>query len=320
MCNVLLFILAVFCAPLCFSAEVYPSKPVRMIVSFQHGSGTDLSARTISQQLTKQLGKSFFVENLPGASGIIGNDIVAKSAPDGHTLLMAEPSFAIVPSLKKSLPYDAVKDFIPITLIMRNASALVVNASLKANTVKELIALAQANPGKFNFGSAGIGSNSHMNGELFKMMAKVNMVHIPYKGSGQTVAGIIGNEIQMLITGIPTALSAAKSGKVRVLAVTTDGTRWPAMPDVPSISEAGVPGMALYTWYGLIGPAGMPREVVNKLNAEAVKALAVPSVKAALIAGGGELVGSSQEEFSTYIRSEMQRWAQVIKSAGITAE
>ena len=308
-----------FGASLCFGAEVYPIKTVRVVAPFAPAGISDIVARVISQQLSEQLGKTFIVDNRTGAGGIVGNGIVAKSAPDGHTLLMVNPAFTILPGISKALPYDTVKDFTPITQIMRVPSVLVVSPALNVNTLKEFVALAQANPGKFNYGSGGPGSALHLYSELFKIAAKVDIVHIPYKGGGENFAALIGGQIQMLIISVPTALQFVNSGRMRALAVTTDGKRAPSMPDVPSMSEAGVSGMTIYVWFGFVGPAGIPKNVVNKLHAEVVKALAASSVKNQFAGQDAELVGSSPAEFSALIHNELQRWAEVIKSAGITA-
>ena len=308
-----------FGASLCSGAEVYPIKTVRVVAPFAPAGISDIVARVISQQLSEQLGKTFIVDNRTGAGGIVGNGIVAKSAPDGHTLLMVNPAFTILPGISKALPYDTVKDFTPITQIMRVPSVLVVSPALNVNTLKEFVALAQANPGKFNYGSGGPGSALHLYSELFKIAAKVDIVHIPYKGGGENFAALIGGQIQMLIISVPTALQFVNSGRMRALAVTTDGKRAPSMPDVPSMNEAGVSGMTIYVWFGFVGPAGIPKNVVNKLHAEVVKALAASSVKNQFSGQDAELVGSSPAEFSALIHNELQRWAEVIKSAGITA-
>ena len=318
--NTLLFVLTLIGASLCFGAEVYPSKPVRVIVPYGPGGNTDIAARVISQQLSEQLGKSFVVDNRAGATGTIGTGIVARSAPDGYTLSMADTSWSIVPGLYKSLAYDVTRDFTPITQIMRVPNVLVVNPSPNVTTLREFIALAQANPGKFNFASSGTGSLNHLMPELFKKAAKVDIVHIPYKGAGETITALLGGQVQMLMSPVLPVLAHIKSGRMRALAVTTDGKRVPSMPDVPSMSEAGVPGLTIYYWAGLAGPVGMPKDVVNKLHAEAVKALAAPSVMDQFIALSAELVGSRPEEFSPFIRTELRRWAEVIKSAGITPE
>ncbi|MBI4192571.1 MAG: tripartite tricarboxylate transporter substrate binding protein [Betaproteobacteria bacterium] len=321
MLNALLFVVTFFGASLCLSAEVYPTRPVRVIVPYGTGNSTDVSARIISQQLTEQLGKSFVVDNRAGASGIIGSGLVAKSAPDGHTLLAVDISFSILPGLYKSLPYDALKDFTPITEITGAPLVLVVHPSLKANTLKEFIAFAQANPGKINYGSGGVGAISRLSAELLKKAAKVDIVLVTYReGAAAAMNAVVGGEIEMLISVIPTVLGQVKSGKLRALAVTTDGKRVPSLPDVPSMNEAGVSGMTVYTWIGLFGPGGIPKEVVNKLHAEVVKAIAVPSVRERLIGLGVDPVGSSPEEFSNHIRDELRRWAEVVKSARITVE
>ena len=317
--NAWLFVLLSLGASLGHGAEVYPTKPVRVVAPFAPGGISDVVARVMSQQLSEQFGKTFIVDNRTGAGGVVGNGIVAKAAPDGHTLLMVTPAFTILPGISKSLQYDSVKDFTPIMQIMRVPSVLVVSPALNVNTLKDFVALARANPGKFNYGSGGPGSALHLYSELFKIAAKVNIVHVPYKGGGENFAALIGGQIQMLIISVPTALQFVNSGRMRALAVTTEGKRAPSMPNVPSMSEAGVSGMTIYVWFGFAGPAGMPKAIVNKLHAEVVKALAAPSVKDQFIRQDAEFVGSSPAEFSKLIHNELQLWAKVIKSAGITA-
>ena len=317
--NAWLFVLLSLGASLGHGAEVYPAKPVRVVAPFAPGGISDVVARVMSQQLSEQFGKTFIVDNRTGAGGVVGNGIVAKAAPDGHTLLMVTPAFTILPGISRSLQYDSVKDFTPITQIMRVPSVLVVSPALNVNTLRDFVALARANPGKFNYGSGGPGSALHLYSELFKIAAKVNIVHVPYKGGGENFAALIGGQIQMLIISVPTALQFVNSGRMRALAVTTEGKRAPSMPNVPSMSEAGVSGMTIYVWFGFAGPAGMPKAIVNKLHAEVVKALAAPSVKDQFIRQDAEFVGSSPAEFSKLIHNELQLWAEVIKSAGITA-
>ena len=317
--NAWLFVLLSLGASLGHGAEVYPTEPVRVVAPFAPGGISDVVARVMSQQLSEQFGKTFIVDNRTGAGGVVGNGIVAKAAPDGHTLLMVTPAFTILPGISRSLQYDSVKDFTPITQIMRVPSVLVVSPALNVNTLRDFVALARANPGKFNYGSGGPGSALHLYSELFKIAAKVNIVHVPYKGGGENFAALIGGQIQMLIISVPTALQFVNSGRRRVLAVPTEGKRAPSMPNVPSMSEAGVSGMTIYVWFGFAGPAGMPKAIVNKLHAEVVKALAAPSVKDQFIRQDAEFVGSSPAEFSKLIHNELQLWAKVIKSAGITA-
>ncbi len=303
-----------------WGAEPYPDKPVRVIVPFGSGSAVDLTARLVSQQLSDQLGKPFVVENRTGASGTIANAMVAKSPPDGYTLMAVDTSTTIVPSLFKSLPFEVAKDFAPISQIVAAPMALAVHPSLNVTTLKEFIALVQANPGRFNYSSAGPGTPIHLASELFKMVAKVSITHIPYKGGGDMVAAVLGGQVQMLLTTITNVSPHVASGKLRGLAVTTSGKRSPVMPDVPSMSEAGMANMTVYTWFGLAGPADMPKEVVNLLHKEIVKAIAAPAVKERFAAQGGELVGSSPEEFSRHIRSELRRWAEIVRVAGIKVE
>ncbi len=316
----LLFGLTLFGASQCLGAEVYPNRPVRIIVHLVPGGTSDLVARLIARQLDEQLKQPFIVENRPGGSGTIAGGIVARALPDGHTLLAATGAMTIYPGFGKPMPYDVVRDFTPITQIAGSPNVLVVHPSLNVATVKEFIALAQAQSGKFNYGSNGFGGTVHMASELFKMVSKTNIVHIPYKGGGDLISAMLGGHIQMAFGAIPTLAANIKNGQLRALAVTTDGKRSPALPDVPSMSEAGVPGMAVYSWYGLAGPARVPKEVVSKLHAEVLKAIALPTVRDRLIAADADPVGSSPAEFSAHIRSELKRWATVIKSAGIVAE
>jgi tripartite-type tricarboxylate transporter receptor subunit TctC len=293
---------------------------VRVIVAFAPGGGTDLTARLVSQQLSEQTGKTFVVDNRAGASGTLGYGLAAKSPPDGYTLLMLDLSAVIVPNLFKSLPFDVANDYTPITQIVGTPNVLLASPTLGVTTLREFIALAQASPGKLNYASAGTGSAIHLPSELFNKAAKVNVTHVPYKGGGEAMTALLGSHVDMLITTIPAALTFVNSGKVRALAVTTSGKRSPVMPDVPSMSEAGVPGMAVYSWYGFVGPASLPTEVVTKVRAETARALSVPLVKERFLAQGAELVGGSPEDFSKLIRSELKRWAEVVKAAGITPE
>lgn len=318
--NTVIFVFALLASTLCLGADVYPSKTVRVIVPFAAGGSVDTTARVISQQLSEQMSRQFVADNRTGASGTIGNALVAKAAPDGYTLMMADTSTAIAAGLYKSLPFDAAKDFTAIIEIMRAPQVLVVNPALNVNTIKEFIAAAQANPGKFNYGSAGAGGALHLTAELFKMAAKVNVQHIPYKGGSEAVVALIGNQTQMQISTLPTVLPGIRGGKLKALAVTTDGKRLPALPDVPSMNEMGVPGMVVYVWYGLMGPAGLPKEVVNTLYGEVLKTLAVPAIKERFAAQGAEVSGSSPEEFSRYFAVELRRWSEAVKAAGITPE
>jgi tripartite-type tricarboxylate transporter receptor subunit TctC len=307
------------CLPaICVAADVYPAKTVRVVAPFAPGGGTDTVARVVAQQFSEQLGKTFIVDNRTGASGIIAFEIVAKAAADGHTLLLTNSAFASLPGLFKSLPYDTVKSFTPISEILRAPNVLVVHPSVNVSTLKDFIAAARAQPGKFNFGSGGAGSALHLYGELFKTAAKVDLVHIPYKGGGDNMAALLGGQVHMNITQYQAnVIALIKSGKLRALAVTTDGKRSSALPDVPSMSEAGVAGMAIYSWAGLLAPAGLSKVLTHKLHGEVVKMLAVPAVRERFVAQDAELVGSTPEEFSKMLQSEIQRWAGVIRLAGI---
>ncbi len=319
--NTCLLMLLLNAPLLCAAQDAYPSRPVRLVVTAAPGGVVDITARIISPQLTEQTGRPFVVENRTGAGGIIGSGYVAKAAPDGYTLLIATPGFTIVPNLHKSLPYDPVRDFTAITQITGATQVLVVSPQLKAATLKEFIALAQANPGAYNYGSGGSGSPLHVYAELFSRAARVSLVHVPFKGGGgESMTALIAGEIQMLFAAIPTAAAMVKSGKVRALAVTTSGKRLSSMPEVPSMSEAGVPGMVIDAMYGLVGPAGLPRAVVTRLHGEVVKALTVTGVKERYAAQDAELVGSTPEEYAGLIRNEVRRWAEVIKTSGITID
>src|SRR5258705_10569731 len=241
--DAILFLGALFFNAASLAAEDYPARPVRVIVAFAPGGGPDLTARLVSQQLSEQTGKPFVVDNRAGASGTLGYGLAAKSPPDGYTLLMLDLSTVIVPNLFKSLPFDVANDYTAITQIVGTPNVLLVSPAVNATTLREFIALAQASPGKLNYGSAGTGSAIHLPSELFNKAAKVNVTHVPYKGGGEAMTALLGSHVDMLITTIPAALTFVNSGKVRALAVTTSGKRSPVMPDVPSMSEAGVPGM-----------------------------------------------------------------------------
>lgn len=308
-------------APSIWAAEPYPSRPVRVIVSFAPGGAADFIGRMMSPQLSEQMGRQFVVENRAGASGAIGADLVAKAVPDGHTLLLAESGLTIIAGLMKGLPFDVLRDFTPVTQITRSAQVLVVSPALNVSTLADFIALARANPTKFNYGSAGNGSPNHLASELFKIAARAPVTHVPFKGSGLATAALLGNQVQVQLTTISTVLPHINSGKVRPLAVTTDGRRSSALPDVPSFVEAGYPGLgAVYTWAGLAGPAGLPRDIVGRLHAEVGKALQVTALRERYVGEGAEPVGSSPDEFSNYWRNEVKLWGEVIKTAGITAD
>jgi tripartite-type tricarboxylate transporter receptor subunit TctC len=316
-----IFLMTWLAASSSVAADEYPAKTVRVIVPFAAGGLTDIVARLSSQHLSEQLGKPFVVENRTGASGTIANEMVARSAPDGYTLMMADTSTVIAGGgLHKALPFNVAKDFTPISQIVGVPNVLVVRPSLQAKNVKDLVALAHSKPGQLNYGSAGPGSAIHLYAELFKRKANVDIAHIPYKGGSDALAALMGDQVDMVFISVAPALPAVNSGKLRALAVTTDGRRSSKMPDVPSMSEAGVSDMSIYTWIGLVGPAGMPKDIVDRLQLEVKKAIASPAAQERLAALGGEAVGSSPEAFSSFFQSEIRRWSETIKSTGLTPE
>jgi tripartite-type tricarboxylate transporter receptor subunit TctC len=297
-------------------AQAWPSKPIRWIVPFAPGGTSDIPARTIAEKLTQALGKPVIVENNPGAGGSVGATQTAKAAPDGYTIMGGTIStHAINASLYKKLPYDPVKDFVPITLIARVPNLLVVDPEVPAKNVKALIALLKANPGKYTFASSGNGTSQHLSGELFKSMAGVDMQHIPYKGSPPALQDVVGGQVTMTFDNITTAWPLAKAGKLRAPAVTT-AKRSPIAPDVPTLAESGLAGYEVGSWQGVFAPAGTPPDVVKRLNTEIVKISNMPDVRAKLEALGAEPVGNSSDEFATIVKSEVAKWAKVVKESG----
>lgn len=297
-------------------AQSYPVKPIRLIVPSSPGGGTDITGRIIAQKLTERLGQQVVVENRAGAGTRIGNEIVAKSPPDGYTLLMGVSTLATIPALYKSVPYDALRDFAPISQVVSVPNVLVVHPSLPARSVKELIALGKSRPGDLVAGSAGTGTSPHLSLELFKSMAGIDMVHVPYKGSGPGLVALVSGEVAVLFPSASSATPHIKAKRVRPLGVTT-ATRTEALPDVPSIAEAGLPGYEATQWFGVLAPAGTPRAIVDRLHAEIVAALKSPDVVKQFSTQGAQIVGSSPEQFAAYIRAETQKWAKVVKAAGI---
>jgi tripartite-type tricarboxylate transporter receptor subunit TctC len=294
----------------------YPNRPVRLVVPFAPGGSSDAVSRVLAQKLSTQMGQQVVVDSRPGAGGNLGADIVAKAKPDGYTLLFAAGSFAVNVSLYDKLPYDALKDFEPVAHVCRVNGILVTHPSVKANSVQELIALAKAQPGTINFASAGNGTILHLAGELFKAQANVEMTHVPYRGSGPALADLIGGQVQVMFANVPGTLQHVKSGKLRVLAATGDH-RAASLPDVPTIAESGLPGFQAATWFGVLAPTGTPKEIVARLNAEINKALASPELVEHLRSEGADVVGGTPEQFRAFLKSEVDRWAPVVKAAGI---
>ncbi len=300
-------------------AQAYPQRPVRLIVPFAPGGTTDILARLIGQKLTPVLGQPVVIDNRPGANGAVGSEFVAKSAPDGHTLIMGYlGSLAISPHLYSKLPYDAVRDFAPVTLVASTVQAIVAHPSLPPSCV-ELIALAKRRKGQITYASAGIGSPSHLAGELFRMMAGVEIVHVPYKGSGAALTDLLGGHVALSFGGLAAGMPYVKTGRLRLLAVTT-AKRSSAAPEVPTIAESGVPGFDVSSWFGVLAPAGTPREAVDRLHTEIARILTAKDVKDRLAADGAEPVGNTPQEFAEFIRAELAKWGKVVKGAGIRPE
>ncbi len=302
------------------TATAYPARPIRMIVPSAPGSGPDIMARAIGQKLTEAFGQQVVIDDRPGAGGIIGSEAAAKSAPDGYTLIMANAgSHSVNASLYSKLPYDPVRDFAPVTLVSTAPNILIVHPSLPAKTVKELIALAKAKPGQLAFGSGGNGSTAHLSGEMFKTMAGIDIVHVPYKGSPSAVLAVISGQIAMAMPNIPPALPHVKSGKLKALAVTT-AKRSAAAPELPTVAESGLPGYEATAWFGVLAPAGTPRDIIDRLNAIIVKSLRAPDMRERLLADGAEAVGNTPDEFAAIIKRDIAKWAVVVKKSGARAD
>ncbi len=296
-------------------AQSYPTGPVRVIVPFPPGGGVDGAGRLISQKLSEALGKPFVVENRSGANGMIGSELAAKSAKDGYTLMVNGANFVTTPSLYAKVTYDPIRDFEPVSLIALAPNVLVVHPSLPVNSVKELIALARARPGQVNFAGSGSGSTPHLAAELFNTLAKVDMVHVPYRGTGPAIVGLMSGEASVMFMPTTNAVPLVKSGRLRALAVTSR-QRVPAMPELPTVSESGLKGYESSQWYGLFAPAGTPADVIALLNSQVVKIMQAPDMKQRMTAEGLVAVGSTRDEFAAYVKVELAKWAKVIKASG----
>ena len=299
-------------------AQSYPAKPIRIVVALAPGGGVDTTARLIGQKLFEAWGQQVVAENRPGAGGTIASEIVVRSAPDGYTLLMDSTAHAITPGLYK-LSYDPINDFTPITLAVLAPSVLVVHPSLRVNSVKELLALARARPNQLLFSSAGNGSPQHLALELLKLMTGVRMVHVPYKGTAPSITDLIGGRVSTTAASTVSTMPHVRAGRLRALAVISS-RRSVGEPQLPTVAEAGVPGYAVDTWYGLFAPAGTPKEIIARLYEETAKALAQPDARGRLLSMGLEPVASTPEQFSAYVREEAQKWGKVIRQAGVRAE
>src|SRR5918992_510332 len=300
-------------------SQSYPSKPVKIIVPFGVGGSADVYARYLGAKLQDSVGQSFVVENRPGGGSIVGSDVVAKSDPDGYTLLMMSNTHTVNETLIPKKPFDLMRDFAPITGVSYSDLIMVVHPSVQAGTLKEFIALAKSKPGALNYASSGNGTPYHMAGELFKAMAGVDLVHIPHKGSDQARVAVLGGQVQMMFDAVPTMASQARAGKVKALA--TSGTKRSSVtPDLPTLAEAGVPGYEAGLWLGLMAPAGTPRPILEKLNSEINKVINSPEVKEAWAKQGTTTMGMSIDQFDKFLRDEIVKWAKVVKLSGAKAD
>lgn len=300
-------------------AQSYPARPVRFIVPFGTGGAADITARVVAQKLSDSLGQSFVIDNRTGAGGIIGAELAAKSPPDGYTLVLGSFGTHVAnPSLHKKLPYDPITDFMPISLVAMVPSVLVVHPSVGAKTVAELIAIAKGKPGALSYASSGSGTGTHLAGELFKSMAGVSMVHVPYKSAGTAVSDLVGGQVQLMFSTVPSVISLIKAAKLRALGVTS-AKRSEIVPDIPAIGES-LKGYEVGTWFGVLAPRGTPKPVVDVLAREIARITALPDVRERLTALGADPVGNTSEQFAQYIRAEIPRWAKVISAANIVPD
>ncbi len=297
----------------------YPTRPIRLIVPFAPGGATDLLARTVGHKLTEAWGQQVIIDNRPGVGGSIAGELTARAAPDGQTIMLVSISNAIAASSSRKLPYDLLKDFTPIIFLASSPQALTVHAAVPARSVKELVALARSQPGKMNFASSGTGGGTHMVGELFKSAARIDIVHVPYKGAGPALVDVVAGHADMLFTGIVAAIPHAKGGRLRLLAVTT-GNRTSAAPDVPTMGEAGYPAVEAGSWYGLVAPAAVNGEIVRRLNIEIGRLLNDDQFRRRLAADGSTAVGGTPAEFGNHIRAEMAKWTRVVSESGIVIQ
>ena len=302
--------------PAALAQTAFPTRPIRIVVPFPPGGTTDLLARAAAQKMAEAWKEQAVVDNRPGAGGNIGAELVAKAPPDGYTMLMGTVgTHSINASLYAKMPYDHVRDFAPVILVAAVPNVLVVHPSVPVNSVAELIAYAKANPGRLNFASSGSGTSIHLAGELFKVMAGVTMTHVPYKGSAPAIADLVGGQVQLMFDNLPSALPQIKAGRLRALGVTS-AQRAPALPDVPTIAESGLPGYEASSWFGLLAPAGTPKDVVAKVNGEVARWLASPEAKEKLLSQGANAAGGTPEDFARHIAAETAKWQQVVKASG----
>jgi len=300
-------------------AQAYPTKPIRMVVISPPGGTTDILSRALAQQMTETLGQTVVTDNRPGGGGILASEIVARSTPDGHTLLYTHTSHSVLPSLHKKLPYDTLKDFQPVALVALFPGVLVVHPALPVKNVKELIALAKSRPGKLNYAAGTTGATAHLSGELFKTMAGIDIVHVPYKGTAAQITAVIAGESQFTFASLPAALPHVQSGRVRAIAVGS-AKRSPTLPDLPTVAETALPGFDVSAWNGILAPRGTPREIVMKLNAEIARIAKLPDVKERAASQGAEMTIETPEYFGNYIKAQVEKWGRVVRSSGMKAD
>lgn len=306
-------------APDSIRGQAYPAKPIKIMVGFAAGGASDVTARMLAPKLSELLGQQIIIENRGGSGGMLATDAVAKSPPDGYTLLLMPAADAVQPALRRKLPYDLERDFAPVSRVVYGPWFLVVHPSVPARSVKEFVALARSSPGKLNYATSGIGSSAHMANELFNSMARVNIVHVPYKGTSEGVIATAGGEVDMIFSSIPASLPLLAAGRIRALAVTTL-QRTPLAPTMPTLNESGVPGYERTGWYGVIAPAGVPHEIITRLNTAIVKIVNTPEMKQAFMKQGLDPAPSTPEEFGVFIRNEVAQNIKVVKAAGIKVE
>jgi tripartite-type tricarboxylate transporter receptor subunit TctC len=316
-CQLLCLISVVGVAPMAYAqTQGYPSRPIRLICPFPPGGTTDLVARLVAQKLTEAWGQQVVVDNRGGAGGVIGTEMVAKSLPDGYTVLLGSiTTHAVNPALYKKLNFDPVKDFAPVSLVVSSPQLLAVHPSVPVKSAQELIALAKAKPGQLNYASAGSGTSPHLTFELFKSVAGINVTHVPYKGTGPAITELVGGQVQMMITGVVALMPHVKSGKLRALAVTSQ-KRVASLPNLPTIAESGLNNFDVSSWFGVFLPAGSPKDLVSRMNSEIRKMLEIPEVRQRLIDLGADPASNSPQEFAAYVKSEMARWGAVVRETG----
>ncbi len=305
-------LVATFALAASVAAQSFPTKSIRLISPYAAGGANDIISRVLAEKLSENFGQPFVVENKPGAGSMLASQILVKSPPDGYTIMMADIAHGANPALRKTMPYDTVKDFTPVVLVAELPTVLLVHPTVPANTIAELVDYAKKNPGKLNYSSSGFGSTNHLAAEVFKSELGLDIVHVPYQGGGEAMNALLGGQVQILFITLPASIAHIKAGKVKALAL-TGSTRMPALPDVPTVAETVLPGLDINLWIGVVAPAGTPAPVVERLNSEFNKVLALPAVKERITQLGGVAVGGTPAKFDGFIRQELARWAKTIK-------